>query len=246
MRDVRGDPPLRLQTLLQRLPHGVHGAREVVRLVPYDPADRVPHPYVRLTARDLVGGGRGLAQPARQPAPDEHAERAAAEDDRDGADHQGLVQVLEDVGAAVGEPGVQGQHIAVLGRYGGPDVRRPARPVRHIGRPAPLLDLVPQRQRQRRVVLLDVGEVRQTGLLVVVLGDLDAFVGEVAGVVQHRDPGGVVHDQTQRDRDQRADQRDGRAELPSQSRTDARTLQPRRDQAPKNPPHVRLAQAFNL
>ncbi|MEV5886653.1 hypothetical protein AB0L74_28850, partial [Streptomyces sp. NPDC052020] len=30
---------------------------------------------------------------------DEHAERAAAEDDRDGTDHQGLVEVLQDVAA---------------------------------------------------------------------------------------------------------------------------------------------------
>ena len=38
----------------------------------------------------------------------------AAEDDRDRADDQGLVEVLHDVRAAVGEAGVQGEHAAVL------------------------------------------------------------------------------------------------------------------------------------
>ena len=126
---------------LQRVRHRVHRAREVVGLVPYDPADGVPYPYVRLALGDLVRRGRRLAQPARELAADQDAERAAAEDDRDGADDQGLVEVLHDRGAAVGEAGVQRQDVAVRQRHGRPDVRHAVRRVVDVGRPAALLDL---------------------------------------------------------------------------------------------------------
>jgi hypothetical protein len=43
--------------------HGVHRARQVVGLVPDDPAHGVPYAHVRLAARQLAGRDGRLAQP---------------------------------------------------------------------------------------------------------------------------------------------------------------------------------------
>ena len=112
---------------LQRVRHGVHRTGQLVGLVPDDAADGVPDPHLRIALRDLAGRGRRLAQPARQLAADQHAERAAAEDHRDRADDQRLVEIAHDRGAAVGEAGVQRQHVAVGQRHGRPHIGHPVR-----------------------------------------------------------------------------------------------------------------------
>lgn len=254
MRDVGGHPTLGLDALLERVRHRVHRPREVVGLVAYDAADGVAHTYVGVALGDLVRRRRGLAQSARQLAADEHAERAAAEHDRDRTDDQRLVEVGHDVGVAVRETGVEREDAAVLERYGGPDVGHPARVVRHVRGPPPLRDLRQQVLRNGRVVDLDPEGLRPPRL-VHALRDLDALVRQITRVVEHRHPRRVVHDQAQRDRHQRADERDRGAELPPDARTNppgrtpaavrARSSGAARSPASEYPPHT-PAQAFNL
>ena len=57
---------------------------------------------------------------------------------------------------------------------------------------------------------------RCAGGVVRPLRDQQPLQLHLARVVQHRDPGGVVHDQAQRQRHQRADQRDRDADLPAE------------------------------
>lgn len=218
MGDVGGDPAFRLDPLVQRVRERVHGPGQLVGLVPYDPADGLPYPDLRVALGDLAGRCRRLAQPPGQLAADQHAQRAAADDDRDRADDEGPVEVTHDRGAAVGEAGVQGQHIAVGQRYGRPDVGHPVLVLVDMGGAPVLPDLRAQARRQRRIV--DLGaELRRlllrAGRLVQPLGEQQPLQLDLARVLQHRDAGRVVDDEAQRQRDERADRRDRDADLPA-------------------------------
>lgn len=218
MGDVGGHPALRLDPLVQRVRERVHGPCQLVGLVPYDPADGLPHPYLRVALGDLARGCRRLAQSPGQLAADQDAQRAAAEDDRDRADDQGPVEVTHDHGAAVGEPGVQRQDVAVGERHGRPDVGNPVRVLVDMGGAPVLPHLFAQVGRERGVV--DLGaELRRRLLraprLVQPLREQQPLQLHLSGVLQHRDAGRVVDDEAQGQRDQSADGGDRDADLPA-------------------------------
>ncbi|MGY3680734.1 hypothetical protein ACVWXU_004357 [Streptomyces sp. TE33382] len=218
MGDVRGDPALRLDPLVQRVGQRVDRPCQLIGLVADDPADGLPDPDLRVSLRDLPGRGRRLAQPAGELAADQDAQGAAAEDHRDRADDQCPVQVLHDRGAAVGEPGVQREDVTVGQRYGRPDVGHPVLVLLDMGGPPVVADLLAQARRQRGVVELG-AELGRRALrvhrLVEALGAQQPLQLHLTGVLDHRDLGGVVDDKAQRHRDERADRRDRDADLPA-------------------------------
>lgn len=213
MGDVRGDPALRLQPAGQGVRHGVHGPRQLVRLVADPAADRLAHPYVRLPVGHPARGLGRLAQPPGQLPADEHAQRRAAHHDRRRADDQGLVQVLKDR-EAVGEGRLQRQDLAVLQRGLRPHHGRAA-VVGDVRGPLALPGQPPQRRGQVGVVQPGVHG-QPAGGLVDPLGELHPLVLGVPGVVDHACPGRVVHDQAQHQRDQRRHHGDRHADLPAQ------------------------------